>query len=197
MSEQFVKLHKWMGSMGLTPNELMIFAVIHSFTENGRGYDGGLADLAEWVGCTARSVNNAVKHLVDAGWIVKSKPSKGRVSCLYLSNHEKISGLREEKFSGLTMKKFHSNHENFSYDKKDKINIDAPLYPPKGKSANAGAKSGERKRHRGASKPSRALNYLRGNTDYSEQGLHNLGISTGEEFYEDEATEAALGEIRT
>lgn len=196
MSEQFVKLHKWMGSMGLTPNELMIFAVIHSFTENGRGYDGGLADLAEWVGCTARSVNNAVKHLVDAGWIVKSKPSKGRVSCLYLSNHEKISGLREEKFSGLTMKKFHSNHENFSYDKKDKINIDTPLYPPKGGSENADAKPGERRRPRGAPK-NRALNYLKGSYNYSDEELRKLGISMGEEFYEDEATEAALGEIRT
>jgi predicted transcriptional regulator len=173
-----------MGSMGLTPNELMIFAVIHSFTENGRGYDGGLAYLAEWVGCTARSVNNAVKHLVDAGWIVKSKPSKGRVSCLYLSNHEKISGLREEKFSGLTMKNFHGWNEIFSYDKKDKINIDTPLYPPKGGSENADAKPGERKRPP-RRKPPRALNHIHGDCSYSDEELKRMGISTGQEFYDD------------
>ena len=198
MSEQFVKLHKWMGGMGLTPNELMIFAVIYSYTEYGRGYDGGLAGLTEWTGCSLRTVKYVVRKLESEGWILNSKPSKGRVATVYHSNHAKIAPLMGAETARLTVQKLHSNGAEIAPDKKYKKDINnTPLYPPKGGSENADAKPGERRRPRGASKPSRALNYLRGNTDYSEQGLHNLGISTGEEFYEDEATEAALGEIRT
>lgn len=180
MNEQFVKLHKWMGGMGLTPNELMIFAVIHSYTEHGRGYDGGLAGLTEWTGCSLRTVNCAVRKLESEGWIINSKPSKGRVATVYHSNHAKIAPLRDAETARLTMQKLHSNHAETAPDKKDKIDIDNPPTPLGGGRENADAKP-ERKR-RSSGKPNRALRYIHGKS-YTEDDLRRMGISFGEEFY--------------
>lgn len=182
MSEQFVKLHKWMGGMGLTPNELMIFAVIHSYTEYGRGYDGGLAGLTEWTGCSERTVKRTVRQLVEAGWIINSKPSKGRVACLYHSNGDKIAPLREDKMTPLTVTKCPLNGDKMSPDNKDNKDIDNPPTPLKGGSAHADAKP-ERKR-RSSVKRRRAVDIIPSGIDYSTEGLKKMGISQGEEFYD-------------
>lgn len=186
MSEQFVKLHSWMTELDLSGNELIVLAVIHSFTTHGRGYDGGLSGLAKWTGCTERGVFKVLTRLEERGLVSKAKPSKGRVSNLYLSmvNHEQSSRLENEQSSGLTMNKVHVNHEQSSYNKKDKKDIDTPLYPPKGGSENADAKPGERKRPP-RRKPPRALDHIHGNCSFSDEELKRLGISTGQEFYDD------------
>ena len=171
-------MHSWMTELDLSGNELIVFAVIHSFTTHGRGYDGGLSGLAKWTGCTERGVFKVLLRLEERGLVTKAKPSKGRVSNLYLST------VNHEQSSGLTMNKVHVNHEQSSYDKKDKINIDTPLYPPKGGSENADAKPGERKRPP-RRKPPRALNHIHGDCSYSDEELERMGISTGQEFYDD------------
>ena len=76
--------------LGLSGNELIVFAVIHSFTAHGRGYDGGLEGLAKWTGCTVRGIVKVLTRLEERGLIRKATASKGRVSNLYLStvNHE-------------------------------------------------------------------------------------------------------------
>ena len=70
MSEPFIKFNMWMAKTGLNPSELIIFAVIHSFTESGGSYFGGISTLKEWTGCGERTVQNALKHLVSEGWVI-------------------------------------------------------------------------------------------------------------------------------
>lgn len=170
-------MHKWMGGMGLTPNELMIFAVIHSYTEYGRGYDGGLAGLTEWTGCSLRTVNCAVRKLESEGWIIKGKPSKGRVATVYHSNHAKIAPLMGAEIARLTMQKLHSNHAEIAPDKKYKKDINnTPYSPPTRGTAHADAKKRPRR-------IPRSLNYMHGEP-LTEDNLNAMGISMGEEFYD-------------
>ena len=186
MSEPFIKLNMWMATdLHLTGNELIVFAVIHSFTVAGRGYDGGLDGLAKWTGSSARAVSSVLDRLISKGVIEKITASKGRVSNLFLSkiNHEESSRLNNEENSGLTMKNLHPNHEESSYDKKDKKDINiTPSIPLKGGSANADARSERTRRTSG--KRRRAVDIISSGVDYSAEGLRQMGISQGEEFYD-------------
>lgn len=193
----FYKLYTWIPELGITGNELIVFTVIHSYTEYAGGYAGGLEPLMQMTGLVRSKVYKILASLKDRGYIGLANASRGRVHSTYVSLVNRPTEGTVESSTVPSTVPYRGHNRPPEGTLLDNRYIDNPPTPLKGGSENAGAKSGERRRPRGASKPSRALNYLRGNTDYSEQGLHNLGISTGEEFYKDEATEAALDEIRT
>ena len=64
-----------MREMGLKGNELIVFAVINGFSQNGNGsYHGSLAGLQEMCGISSRqTIIDILKSLVDKGLIIKSE----------------------------------------------------------------------------------------------------------------------------
>lgn len=178
MAEPFVKLHTWMAGMGLNPSEMIVFAVIHSFTERGDSYFGGIAGLMKWTGCSDRTVQIALKHLVQDGWVIAKRESRGRNASEYVSNPEKIAGLNPEESSPLPRRNFGVNPEESSPNKiNNKININTPYSPP----TRGTAQSGKSRRRK-----NRALDYMHDDQSYDRESLRARGISLGEEFYKDD-----------
>jgi Transcriptional regulators len=56
--------------LGLKGNELIVYAVIHGFTQDGNHwYYGTRAHLAEWCGATKGTVSNCLKSLLEKGYV--------------------------------------------------------------------------------------------------------------------------------
>lgn len=64
-----------MREMGLKGNELIVFAVINGFSQNGNGsYHGSLASLQEMCGISSRqTITDILKSLQEKGFISKSE----------------------------------------------------------------------------------------------------------------------------
>ena len=73
MKEKYVVIHSFMvDELGLKGNELMIFAIIYGFSQDGESYfKGSLAYLMEWTGASKVTVIKSLKSLVEKGYIEK------------------------------------------------------------------------------------------------------------------------------
>ena len=56
----FVKIGGWMVSeLGLRGNELITYAVIYGFSQDGKGwFCGGRSYIADWLGCNEKTAGN-------------------------------------------------------------------------------------------------------------------------------------------
>lgn len=75
----YVVIQGWMITrLGLKGNELMIYAVIYGFTQNGEAeFIGSMKYLADWTNSTVESVRKCIKSLIDKGYIVKTLDGSG------------------------------------------------------------------------------------------------------------------------
>lgn len=75
----YVVIQGWMITrLGLKGNELMIYAVIYGFTQNGETeFVGSMKYLADWTNSTVESVRKCIKSLIDKGYIVKTLDGSG------------------------------------------------------------------------------------------------------------------------
>lgn len=125
-SDNYMTIQGFMRTdLGLKGNELMIYAIIYGFSQSERQwYTGSRQYLADWTGCTARTVQTVLDKLTDEGLIVKRKGRKnGAVYCDYQTvfKSENISLSESEKISLKKVKKFHSQKgKNFTL-KSEKI----------------------------------------------------------------------------
>lgn len=71
--ENFVAIQGWMlNKLNLKGNELIVYAVIYGFSQDGESrFTGSRRYLAEWCGCTLKTVDNALSSLVAKGLIAK------------------------------------------------------------------------------------------------------------------------------
>lgn len=172
MNEQFIKLHTWMATdLHLTGNELIVFAVIYSYTNYQGGYAGGMEPLMELTGLVRSKVYKQIALLKEKGYIGLANASKGRVHSTYISlvNCPPTGIVNEATVPPTVPYEGHNRPPTGTL--LDNRYIDNPPTPLK--------RGRARKR-----KPNRALKYQRGGEDYSAEGLARMGISTGEEFYE-------------
>lgn len=111
--------------LGLTGNELLIYAVIAGYSANGQGcYYGNQDYLSELTGTTRRTVNKVLQDLVDRGLIVKvgQWSNKDNRTC-----HYEVAGMCE-KNSHICEKNLHTMGEKSSHtqepyqDKEEKYN---------------------------------------------------------------------------
>ena len=72
--DYYIKIKGFMiKTLLLSGTELLIFAVIHGFTNNSRGcYDGSLVYLAKLCGCTEKSVRSGISQLMKRGLVFKN-----------------------------------------------------------------------------------------------------------------------------
>lgn len=76
----------WMiNELGLKGNELIIYAVIYGFSQDGENwYSGGQQYLAEWTQTTKKTVRSVIENLIAKGFIdKKEKEINGVKFCCY------------------------------------------------------------------------------------------------------------------
>jgi DNA-binding MarR family transcriptional regulator len=102
-NENYINIQGWMiNELKLKGNELILYAIIYGFTQDGETeYKGSLSYLSESLCITKRCVINLLKSLVDKGLIMKIEDQKG--------NRFKVTG---EKSS--LVKKVHHTSEKSS-----------------------------------------------------------------------------------
>ena len=85
MAEHFYSVYDWMtDDLRLCGIELTVFALIHSFTETGREYDGSLAYIAQRTGTTRRNAIRMLQKLVDKKLLCKTERFDNGVKyCVY------------------------------------------------------------------------------------------------------------------
>lgn len=75
----YVIIQGWMITrLGLKGNELLIYAVIYGFTQNGEiEFVGSMKYLADWTNSTVESVRKCIESLIDKGYIIKTLDGSG------------------------------------------------------------------------------------------------------------------------
>jgi len=71
--DQFIKVYRWMAKTGLSPEEILVYALINSFTEQGIGYFAGYDGIQERTGVKSRKARAIVQKLVQIGAVEQSK----------------------------------------------------------------------------------------------------------------------------
>ena len=88
----FVSIQAFMvNELHLKGNELLIYAVIFGYTQDGEHwYYGTRAHLAEWCGATKTTVSNCLRSLVEKGYIERREVSShGYVQVQYKATLQK------------------------------------------------------------------------------------------------------------
>lgn len=77
-NDNYVLIHGWMvNKLGLSGNDLLIYAVIFGFSQDGDGcFSGKRQYLADWCGSSERAVSRNLKNLLDKGLIEQIYKSK-------------------------------------------------------------------------------------------------------------------------
>lgn len=122
----------WMRTeLGLKGNDLMIYAVIYGFSQTEKQwFTGSRQYLADWLGCSVRTVQNALDKMTADGLLQKRKGLRnGKVYCDYRADFEseKTALSESEKTALPKVKNLHyrkgknctSESEKISHHTKD------------------------------------------------------------------------------
>ena len=124
----YITIQGWMRTeLKLSGNELIVYAIIYGFSQNEQGeFTGSAQYLADWVGCTRRTVMTILNKLVENNFISKTEiilnNNEKRVSYQAERGCEKTSqGVKNfhrgcEKNSQGGVKNFHSGCEKISHN---------------------------------------------------------------------------------
>ena len=112
----YLNIQGWMiNELNLKGNELIIYALIYSFTKDGVSeFRGSRQYMADWTNSSVRSVQNVVNSLVDKGMIEKNNYTN-KYGSLETSGYKAINvpKLSSENTS-LLVKKVHEGSEKSS-----------------------------------------------------------------------------------
>lgn len=95
-NENYIHISGWMiNQLQLSGNELLVYAVIYGFSQDGESvYRGGAGYLADCLNLSRQSVFALLKKLVDKGLIIKQEKVVNNVKFAdYAINFEKLSNL--------------------------------------------------------------------------------------------------------
>lgn len=149
-TEGFIVIRPWMVELGLSGNELIVFALINGFSMDGKStFNGGLEYLCNQTGIARRTVINCLKRLTEAGLIKKTSVTKNGVDySAYSVSKEGCKNCTSEKIA--LVQKVHSGSEKIALVGSEKIApkkkdikekeskyISPPIVPPRGESARA------------------------------------------------------------
>lgn len=70
----YITIQGWMRTdLNLSGNELIVYAIIYGFSQNKQGeFTGTVQYLADWVGCTKRTVTTILRKFVDEELVKKT-----------------------------------------------------------------------------------------------------------------------------
>lgn len=92
----YVTVQGWMVSdLRLKGNELLIFAIIYGFSQDGvNRFTGSLQYLADWTNSSKQGVSNCLKSLCEKGLLIKHEKTINRVKlCEYQANIDGVSNF--------------------------------------------------------------------------------------------------------
>lgn len=70
--------------LNLKGNELLIYALIYGFCQDGGEFTGSIGYITEWVGSTKKTIITTIKSLIDKGLLTKEEEVKNGVKfCKY------------------------------------------------------------------------------------------------------------------
>lgn len=142
--ENYILISGWMvKDLHLKGNELIVFAMIYGFSQDGVGtFNGSLQYISDWTNCSKTAVMNVLKSLVLKGYIVKKDKIINNVKyCEYSISegiqescipYKKVDGGIQESCIGYTEKLYRGiqeslpnniNNNTNNNKKKNKINI--------------------------------------------------------------------------
>lgn len=116
-NENYITIQGWMrNELELKGNELMVYALIYGFSQDGENqFTGSVGYIAEWIGTSKQTVHNVLKALIEKNCISKSeKIINGVKFCEYQAILPPV-----KKFDGGSQKILPNNIEY-----KDSNNID-------------------------------------------------------------------------
>lgn len=125
--DNYMTIQGWMRTeLGLKGNELIVYALIYGFSQTeAQWFTGSRQYIAEWLGCTVRTVQNILDKLTNDGLIVKRKGRrKGAYFCDYQvksanSALVRVQNLHLQECKNFTFKSAKSAHHNNSNINKD------------------------------------------------------------------------------
>lgn len=85
----YITIQSWMRTeLNLSGNELLVYAIIFGFSQDDNSkFTGSRQYLADWCGCTVRSVQNVLNTLVTKKYIAKTEKTVNGVRvCEYVAN---------------------------------------------------------------------------------------------------------------
>lgn len=88
-NEKNVTIHGWMiNNLKLKGNELLIYAIIYSFTQDGeQWFKGNRSDLATWCNSTTKGIQKNLNRLVEKNLLLKKEIYVNNVKfCEYQTN---------------------------------------------------------------------------------------------------------------
>lgn len=100
--DNYIMIQGWMVTeLELKGNELLMFAIIHGFSQDGETrFTGGLQYLADWTNSTKQGVSKNLKSLVNKGYIAKEeKIINGVKFCEYYAT--KLNGVLNKVEGGM------------------------------------------------------------------------------------------------
>ena len=95
----YITIQGWMRTdLKLSGNELIVYAIIYGFSQSKQGaFTGALQYLADWVGCSKRTVMRTLNRLVEEKFITKTETvlnnNEKRVSYQVDIGCDKLSGV--------------------------------------------------------------------------------------------------------
>ncbi len=116
-----------MRALGLKGSDLIVFAIIHGFSQkNGGCYYGGNDMLAEMAGMTEKGVRQVLHRMLESGYLVREPIRKNGKDMYAYSTGEKYSGVAGEFRSGVRGKKVPRTGEKYSPNNKDITETTSP-----------------------------------------------------------------------
>ena len=103
-ANNYTTIQGWMRTeLGLKGTDLIIYAIIYGFSQTEKQwFTGSRQYLAEWTGCTVRTVQSTLDRLTAEGYLHKRKGRRnGTIFCDYQT------AFKSEKISLPKVKKFH------------------------------------------------------------------------------------------
>lgn len=135
-NDNYMVIQGWMRKvLGLKGNELLVFALIYGFSQDGDSeFYGSWSYIAEWTGASKQTINNTLKSLCDKGLIQKRVTSKNGIRfCSYKVSPNLTGG--QKILSGVVKKLDRGGQKtepNNIRDNTTDIN-NTPLTPQRGK----------------------------------------------------------------
>lgn len=81
MKKGYITIPEWMLHLGLSGNELLVFAVIYGFSQDGESeYRGGYRWISKFLGVAEKTVRNILSTLSEKGFLTKRVESINGVS---------------------------------------------------------------------------------------------------------------------
>jgi DNA-binding Lrp family transcriptional regulator len=101
-NENFITIQGWMvNELSLTGNDLICYALIYGFTQNGDYWEKSHTYISEWLGVSKRSVSDILKRLVENRHIDKKEYEVNGVKfCKYKANVGNFMGSEESSSGG-------------------------------------------------------------------------------------------------